>query len=272
MANDKPEFELGTDPEALLVIRKSARIRSPMGIIHDPDPHDERGRATAIGRDGDRDTSSFELRPGRSQSGLELVNRMGDLLTRLHKHYHPNGIAYKAGAYWAPEPLGGHIHWSWQQTGPILGDKYANRLWQVVEAIKGFSAMSDHLIPYLFDAAQVKERANYAMNHRRDFGSSTSTRPTGLEAAMREAHIEYRYPPSWLDCPEAAYCFLGGAEFIVRDVMTAQIGKSRDWKKFVAEMYSDQAIAPPGSPSLAEAFNVAKRFVAQDDFVTNWVA
>lgn len=264
-------FSLGTDPEALFVVKRTGKIRNPVDIIYDPDPHDEMGKATAIGKDGNRDTSSFELRPGRSDSAVVLVNRCGELLKKLHKHYHPKGIVYKAGAYVHPEPLGGHIHLSWPKRGGFFDQSYSNRLWQMCEILKGFRAMSDYLIPHLFNDMQVVERLEYAKANKKDFAYGMAIRPGTLEKAMEEAHVEYRYPPSWLDTPEAAYCFLGGAEFIVREVFDTPIGVERAWGEFVHRMYTDSGMAPPNSPPLADALTIARQFVNPPDFMEHWV-
>lgn len=268
MADD--EFALGADPEALLVIKRTGKIRSPQDIIYDPDPHDEIGKAAGIGKDGDRPTSSFELRPGRSTSGLVLVNRCADLISKLHKHYHPPGIVYRAGAFLEPEPLGGHIHLSWPKTGDLFSRDAANRMWQVCEILKGFRTMTDFLIPSLFKAEEIQQRVAWAVKHGRDFASSVSMRPSSLEQIMGKAHVEYRYPPSWLDSPEAAYCFLGGAEIIVREVMSSSVGKAPNWSEYCRNMFVE-GMSPPGSPSLADALRVATEFAGPVDFAPQWV-
>ncbi len=265
------DFQLGTDPEAVFVIKKTGTIRSPSDIIYDPDPHDVHGKATAVGKDGDRPTSSFELRPGRSDSGEVLVNRLADLIFKLHRHYHPAGVAYRAGAYYHPEPLGGHIHLSWPDTGGVFGNLYTDMLWRVCEILKGFRASADFMMPKLFKEEQLVSRVEWARAQKRDFAFGLSIRPGTLDAVMKEAHVEYRYPPSWLDTPEAAYCFLGGAEFIVREVLDTPVGKARDWSAFAERMFTDAGMAPPNSPSLATALKVATRFAGSEDFALNWV-
>lgn len=269
-------FALGADPEGLLVVKKTGAIRTPADIVYDPDPHDSAGKATAIGKDGNRETSSFEFRPGRSSSSLALVNRIGELATRLYKHYHPPGVAYKAGAYWhAPngdEPLGGHIHLSWVGTGGIFGPDYANKLWQVCEILKGFRAEAEFLHPKLFNENDLALREKYARTNGKDFAIGLAIRPHQLEEVMATSHLEYRYPASWLDSPEAAYCFLGGAEYIVREVFGGKVGQERDWAEFIKKMFTDESFAPPKAPPLAHALTVAMNNVGPESFMDNWVS
>lgn len=262
------EFFLGTDPEAVIVTRTQRKIRTAKDIISDPDPHSQKSElgANAIGLDGNRDTSSIEFRPGIAKTGEELVNRLATLCSRLHRHYHPRNILYQAGAYVAPEPLGGHIHVSW------TGIEHPSiKAWYVSEMIQGLAAMSNYLVPKMFNPTECQLRKEYAKQNNRDFASPESIRPKGIELASVENHFEYRYPPSWLMTPEAAYCFLGGAETIVAEVLNSKIGQVRMWPEFVEKMYSNGGISPNKGMNLEEAYKIAVKHSQPYDFLDNWI-
>jgi hypothetical protein len=114
----KKGYVLGTDPEFVAVYRKTGKIRPAKHIISDDN------KINAVGLDGQRTTASIELRPGISHSGEVLVDRMAYLLGRLRDHYHPPAIAYRSGAWVAPEPLGGHIHISWSNAPSRWADTF----------------------------------------------------------------------------------------------------------------------------------------------------
>ena len=264
------EFLLGADPEFGIKNRRNGRSRTARDVIHDPDPHSQKVLGAAIGLDGDRPTASLELRPGTSMSGEELVHRMGDLIVKLRNHYHPPGIAYISGPWLDPEPFGGHIHISWTPTSSYTSD-WSKKAWQISELLQGISEMSVFLTNTMFDPKLVKIRTQYAHEHGRDFANPKSTRPSTIEEILASGHVEYRYPPSWLMSPESAYCFLGGAEVIVREVFSAQLGKMNDWYEFTERMFKGEGISPPNSPSLATAFTVAQIHKFPEDFTDNWV-
>jgi hypothetical protein len=267
----EPNF--GADPEFVAVALKTGKIVRPHNVINDPDPHGREGMATAIGVDGARETSSIELRPGISESGEDLVNRMADLIQQLVKHWKPKSIGYRAGAWVAPEPLGGHIHLGWNNVGVFGTRAYNNRSWQVTEVLSGWQVMNNQLVRALFVDAEVQERMRYATRNRLDYGMPLATRPQGgIPAAMLENHIEFRCPPSWLHTPEAAYCFLGGAEMIAKEVFVGKIGQEWDWDSYVRRMFSDPGCSPPNSPPLSEAYRVAQKYVNVPDFSITWVA
>ena len=262
------DFKLGTDPECVAVIKRTGRIRNPNEIIEEPDSAHHEGRTGAIGVDGSRPTSSIEFRPGTGRSGEDLVNRLGDLIVQLRAHYHPRGIAYKSGAWVDPEPLGGHIHYSWGEDKRLT---FSDQLWHMAEVIEGLSAQSGFLTPHLFNGEELKKRQRYAEAHnRKDFGYPRSIRPVSMEEGVENRHFEYRCPPSWLNCPETAYCYLGGAELIVREVRSKNVGTPTDWPRFVDAMYKE-GLRPPGGPPLSDAFRIAVRHKKPDDFTDNWV-
>lgn len=266
------DFKLGTDPEAVLVVAKTGKIRRPHDIIEDRDPHSDQRPlgANAIGVDGNRETSSIELRPGVSSSGEDLVNRLADLIGLLASHYRPKGIVYRAGAYVDPEPLGGHIHLSWPETKPWT-QSYSTTIWRVLETIAGWTEMANYLAPKLFPTAELDARILWARNNHRDFAGPASVRPATLDAAMQKSHIEYRYPPSWLMTPEAAYCFLGGAEQIATETFhNIGVGERIDWPKYVARMFADPGAAPEHGGNLVDALRVASKYSTAVNFVENW--
>lgn len=264
-------YVIGTDPEFVLVSKRNGKIRTPHDIVGEPDPHGRRSMPQGIGVDGDRPTASIEFRPGVSSSGEDLVNRIGDFIGMFRDHYNPPGIGLKAGAWAAPEPLGGHIHLGWDDSGTWGSALYNDKLWQVGEVIRGWQAKSDYLIPYLFSSKEVLARTKYANEHGLDYALKMSTRPQGgLQAAMTENHIEFRYPPSWLTTPEAAYCFLGGAEVIAKAVFNNPVGTRWDWPRFVEQMYSDPGLSPEHCAPLPGAFEVAKQYITVPDFGEHW--
>jgi hypothetical protein len=264
------EGVIGTDPEFVMVSRRTRRIIAPHGVIHDPDPHNNRGQAAAIGVDGNRATSSIELRPGISDSGEELVNRMSDLMRSLRNHYHPPSVAYVAGAWVEPEPLGGHIHLGFPAVE--WGDpRYGETVWRVYETIQGWKEMTEALNRNLFDDASLRARVRWARDQGRDFADSMSIRPHRLEEALVDGHVEYRYPPSWMMTPEAAYCYLGGAEVIMKHAFNMQHGVKVDWEEFVSRMFKDDGLRPESGLSLADAYKVAIKYTdTQQDIMDHW--
>jgi len=266
------EIVLGTDPEFVLVNSNTGMIRDPHAIIEDPDPHNRGGMAAGIGVDGDRATSSVELRPGISDSAEELVSRMAELLAQLYSHYHPPIIHYRAGAFVHPEPLGAHIHFGWDTTYSLYTQKYNDVQWKVIEIMAGIRAFSLKVTPELFNTTELQARAKYAINHNSDFSNPDSYRPRGgLMAVMNEKHLEYRHPPSWLNCPESAYVYLAAAESIAKEVWNTPVGTQRNWDKISLQMLQDEARSPKGPISIPKAFSVAKRYVQVPNFITNWV-
>lgn len=275
------EFFLGADPEFVMVSAKTGRIRSPHDIVLDPRDRHELG--SAIGTDGLRQTSSLELRPGKSKSGEELVNRMADLLGRLAAHYHPKSICYRAGAYVAPEPLGGHIHLSWHYPPPektkdgypfpihLPDAEYSDTVWRGLEWIRAMAVLTNILVPKIFDPVEVRGRITYASEHRSDFAFPYTVRPQGgIPAWIQAGHIEYRYPPSWLATPEAAYCFLGGAEIITRKIFSDPVGAVTDWEALLTGLFRDPKASPMGYIPLADALTVAERHVKIPDIIDAW--
>jgi hypothetical protein len=206
-----------------------------------------------------------------SCSAEELVNRMADLIAMLRTHYKPDRVMYRAGAFVNPEPLGGHIHFGWAGRPAIGSNEYNARVWRVMELISAWQAMGDFLEPRLWDQEEIQNRVAWARNNRRrDFGARFSVRPEGgVERIMAESHFEFRFLPSWLATPEAAYAALGGAEVLAREVISSSIGTNHDWPKFVAAMYSGSH-APAGGLTLDRPLAVASRFKVVEDFAPNW--
>jgi hypothetical protein len=265
------EFVLGTDPEIAAILKKTKRIRTVKDVLVDTDPHSKKSPlgANAIGVDGDRDTASIEFRPGISTSGEDLVNRLATLVGKLRSHWHPPGIAYVSGPWVDPEPLGGHGHFSW----PVVkADDYSDQAWRVLELLRGLRIHAEYLVPKLFDPTLLKLRVDYAVGNNRDFASPGAYRPGTLEKVMLENHLEYRYPPSWMMTPEAAFCFLGGWELIGRKIFQdCSPGARVDWQKFVEQMFEGGGIAPPNSMNLRDAFAVAVKHKTPEDFSDNWI-
>jgi hypothetical protein len=263
---------LGTDPESVFWLKPRKQIRNPHDVLSDPmrAPHE---RLAAIGVDGDRPTSSIEFRPGMSLSGEELVNRIADLVEILRGHYHPKHIAYRAGAWVNPEPLGGHIHLGWSKQLTPYSAEYNDWLWRLAEIVAAWQAQADYVVPKLFREEDLTNRTNYAIQNRRDFATRFAMRPEGgWSAVMNDKHFEFRFWPSWMNTPEAAYVVLGGAEVLVREIVSMQPGRRTDWPKFVERMYTDGGINPPAGPSLAAAFGVALKHNDVEDFAETWTA
>lgn len=265
------DWYLGADPEFVLWLPKMGRIRRPHDVVQDPmGPNHE--RFAAIGVDGDRPTASMELRPGMSPSAEELINRMADLLGMLKAHYKPAGVAYRAGAYVDPEPLGGHTHFGWDgKQGAKWESPHNDMLWKLAELVSAWQIQADYLMPMCWEEAEVIARANWARANRRDFGKRFDIRPEGgWDAVMRDNHFEFRYLPSYLNTPELAYVVMGGQELLAREVMGSPVGKRNDWGVYIKRMYNDNNMAPPGGPSLAKALTVALKHKSVPDFSVNW--
>ena len=266
----------GTDPEVAIVLAKTGAIRSPHDIVVDP-ANSRNERFGAVGVDGNRPTSPIELRPGVSASGEELVNRLADLFGMVVKHYHPRGIRYRAGAYiqnpgGQSEPLGFHIHLGWRDPASPGTYEYNLNVFRVMEVISGWQAMADYLVPRLFLAEEVAARIDYAKRGNHDFALPLTFRPKeGLSRAISDRHIEFRFLPSCMQTPEAAYCALGGAEIIAKEVFGVDGMKKRDWPAFVAKMYTDAGVSPVGSPPVSEALDLAVRYVDVPDIANTWV-
>lgn len=271
------DFDLGTDPESVLQIVATGKIRTAKDVI--TDVHKNNG----IGLDGERPTASIEFRPGIAKTGEDLVNALAVQINTLRNHYKPKGVIYRAGAWVTPEPLGGHIHFSWPATLELGASEVHNIL-------NGWKYLSNYLNPRFFDETELKKRINHAKHYGKDFakpmafrageqgnsaqGGSNHGDPdkNTIVAALRTRHFEYRYPPSWLLTPEMAYCYLGGAEVVARRVIGGKFGTEMRWPKFIERMFTGD-VSPPNGPSLSDAFNVAVKFTDWNtDYTDNWVA
>lgn len=277
------EFRIGTDVEFVPTYKIRGSIRPAHDIVRETNDMRANGEILAIGRDGDRDTASMEFRPGASKSAETLVDNLYDLIKIVDEEYHPPGIIYRTGAFVHCEPLGGHLHLSWKPTlrdvrqdddeiGPDLPTQNLHMRW-VQRVLHGWRNMSSFLVSSLYPEADIIRRVSWAKAHHRDFAFINSIRPRQLRQALYEGHVEYRYPPSWLLTPEHAYCFLGGAEVIVRHVLDGTRLKKGKWNQFIYDMFNDEdaGIAPPNSPNLARAFKVASQYKDwKVDFIGNW--
>lgn len=254
-------LRFGTDPEAgTVVVRPNGTIRwRPVThIFQDPE------KTLAIGLDGQRETASLEFRPGIQKSAEILVHRLHELITLAVDFYHPPGMQYRTGAWIEPEPLGGHVHVSWDDSiRPTSTD--------LRRMIVGLNALHEQLTTEMFPAEDLRIRHQYAVGHDRDYGRPGSVRPNNLEAAIAEQHIEYRYPPSWLLTPEMAYCYLGSAEVLANMALVEGIPERQRWQPVFNAMFVEGGLNPPGSPSLAVAYQIAKRHLNfQSDFTPAW--
>src|SRR5690349_9060946 len=251
----------GTDPEAGTVVARGAGYiwRPVTRIFEDPDKN------LAIGLDGHRDTASLEFRPGIQKSAEVLIHRLYELITLAVEYYHPPGLQYRTGAWVEPEPLGGHVHISWDESvDPTTTD--LRRL------ITGLNLAHGRLTHEMFPARDLRVRHEYAVANRRDYGRLGSIRPNDPYEALMDKHVEYRYPPSWLLTPEMAYCYLGSAEVIAQIALREGTQPGYKWNPIFDAMFVDGTLNPPdGAPSLARAYQIAKRFLNfNTDFTTFW--
>lgn len=251
----------GTDPEAGVVVRTAnGRIvwRSVTRIFQDPEKN------LAIGLDGQRDTASLEFRPGIHESAEVLIHRLHELVNIAVDYYHPPGVQYRAGAWVEPEPLGGHVHVSWD-------DNIRPTTSVIRKFVSGMNLVHEYLTARMFPEDDLRLRLQYSVGHERDYARLGSIRPNTPEAAMLDRHIEYRYPPSWMLTPEMAYCYLGTAEVIANLVLVQGVAPSMRWHPIMEAMLLEGTLDPEGGPSLAKSFAVALRHLDfNTDFAVNW--
>lgn len=257
-----PEFNIGTDPEAGCVYKKSGHWRSLTGIFTDPT------KTGAIGLDGQRHTASLEFRPGIQKSSEILVHRLFDLVNKVRDYYHPPGISYRTGAWVDPEPLGGHVHFSWANMRVTAS--------QVHRLLTGLNVTQYRLIAELFPPDQLEKRRAWAISQQRDYAKLGAYRAVPHKAGtiaevIAQQHIEYRYTPSWMLSPEMAYLFLSTAETVARMVLLNDY--SGEWDTVVTGMLEGDLLPEPGAPSIREAYQVTKRNLDwYQDFTDNWLA
>lgn len=251
----------GTDPECGVVtkhINNQYVWRPVTRIFQDPDKN------LAIGLDGQRDTASLEFRPGIHGNAETLIHRLKELIDVAVGYYHPPGVQYRAGAWVDPEPLGGHVHVSWD-------DNINPTPSQLRKFVTGLNLVHEHLTNKMFPAQDLTWRLQYSVGHDRDYARLGSIRPHTPEGAIADRHIEYRYPPSWLLTPEMAYCYLGTAEVIANMALVEGVPTTFRWGPVMQAMLVDGTLDPEGGPSLAKAYAVALRNLRFDtDFTDNW--
>lgn len=252
----------GTDPEAGVIARHITGVpvwRPVVRIFNDPEKN------LAIGLDGQRDTASLEFRPGIHRSAEILVHRLYELIKIAVDHYHPPGVEYRSGAWVDPEPLGGHVHISWDEELRVLPT-------QIRKMVSGLNFVHEYLTTRMFPAADLTRRLQYSAGHQRDYARLGSIRPNTPEEAVGNRHIEYRYPPSWLLTPEMAYCYLGSAEVLANTALVEGVTPGYRWGPVMGAMLDEGTLDPPGGPSLAKAYAVALRHLDfNTDFVQNWL-
>jgi len=256
----QPEFNIGTDPEAGCVYKQTGEWRTLVGIFVDPN------KGSAIGLDGQRRTASLEFRPGIQKSSEVLVHRLFELVNKVRAYYHPPGIAYRAGAWVSPEPLGGHVHFSWNNLTVSKA--------QVHRLLTGLNVTQYKLITELFPADQLNLRRRWALQEGRDYAKLGAFRAVPHRAGtlvdvLDMQHIEYRYTPSWMLTPEMAYLFLATAETVGRMVLLDDYKGA--WGSVLSSMLAGDVLPQPGAPSIREAYQIAKRHLDwSQDFTDNW--
>lgn len=252
----------GTDPECGIVVKHTtgAHVWRPVTrIFQDPD------KILAIGLDGQRDTASLEFRPGIHCNAETLVHRLKELIDIAVDHYHPASVQYRAGAWVDPEPLGGHVHVSWDAE---LVNPTAS---QIRKFVTGLNLVHEHLTNKMFPENDLQKRLQYSVGHARDYARIGSIRPNTPEYVIANRHIEYRYPPSWLLTPEMAYCYLGTAEVLATLALVEGVPASFRWGTVMQAMLVDGTLNPEGGPSLAKSYAVATRNLDfNTDFTDNW--
>ena len=254
---------IGTDPEIGCVYKRSGEWRSIVHIFHDED------KRHAIGLDGQRTTASLELRPGIHESAESVVHRLATLVNLMREYYHPPVVAYRCGAWVDPEPLGGHIHLSWDnEVAPT--EQTIRRL------LSGLNVIQHRLVMEMFDTGQLAIRRNHAARNGRDYGKLGVFRAVphaqGTFAhVVRQRHIEYRYPPSWMLTPEMAYTFLASAEIVAKLVLVE--GYTGPWRAVARDIFDEGTRLPePGAPSVKQAYLLAKRHLRwTDDLTDHWL-
>lgn len=256
-----PELNVGTDPEAGCVIKRTGEWRSLIQIFEDPD------KTGAIGLDGQRRTASLEFRPGIQRNSEILVHRLADLVNKVREYYHPPGIAYRTGAWVNPEPLGGHVHFSWRFLEPTPA--------QIRRLLTGLNVTQLKLITELFPADQLDARRRWAINNGRDYAKLGAFRAVPHKVGtfaevVATKHIEYRYTPSWLLTPEMAYLFLASAEVVARQVLLENYAGT--WRNLMTGILDGTFLPQPGAPSIRAAYQVARRNLDwKQDFTDNWL-
>lgn len=157
---------IGCDPEFLVLSPTKSIV--PLGGIFEPDG--------AVGWDhGGR---VAEIRPLASRSTRVIVDRIKSLLSRSSRLKKVKDFTWRAGAYCAGQPLGGHVHL------PIVGEN--------PRQIDALAAITQRLID--LDILPLEESR---LRQNTEYGDLRGVR-------FPRDRFEYRAMPSWLFHPRVA--------------------------------------------------------------------
>jgi len=168
-----------------------------------------------------------------------------------------------------PEPLGGHLHFSWcdiEDVTPVT----------VRSLLMGLNVVHHRLVTEFFDEGQLIIRRMYADDRGRDYAKlgmfrAVAHRQGTFDQVVQAQHIEYRYPPSWMLTPEMAYVFLASGEIVARKVLIEKY--TGTWRGLAMDILDFGEVLPAdGAPSVKQAYEIAKRNLNwKQDFTDNWL-
>jgi hypothetical protein len=180
MENNINTFKIGGDPEFAVVDGGNHRI-----VRYTQNSSDRQ-----IGFD--HGGSLVELRPHPSYSVQGFLDNIKNLLDRSELDSH-RGYIWRAGAYYAGEAMGGHVHFELPaRVGSIVTNEIFNA------RVTAFDRINE-----IFELLKFFPHAE--CTQRRDNSPYGRKGSTEIKSDYR---FEYRMAPSWMFSPQIAFAFL----------------------------------------------------------------